>query len=167
MIDFFKIFLWKVFYFDHDFSTFWETTSLRDFSFSFRQKTFFSWKNFLFWRKKRGKNSNFLSIFWVKIQFIIWKESLNFWKKWVFNLLVVREVTVFFDIMKNSILKRALDWFKIMKSKYSIKSLRLKLTSIYFCNVAFGSRRKLSTNIIIWCLAPAILTVPLLWMTDN
>ena len=31
MIDFFKIFLWKVFDFDHDFSTFWETTSLRDF----------------------------------------------------------------------------------------------------------------------------------------
>ena len=120
MIDFFKIFLWKVFYFDHDFSTFWETTSLRDFSFSFRQKTFFSWKNFLFWRKKRGKNSNFLSIFLVKIQFIIWKESLNFWKKWVFNLLVVREVTVFFDIENNYGMKRAPDWIKIMKSKYSI-----------------------------------------------
>ena len=30
------------------------------------------------------------------------------------------EVTVIFNIMTNRVLKRAIDWIKIMKSKYSI-----------------------------------------------
>ena len=84
------------------------------------KKTFFWRKNFLFEREKKRKKLNFFIDFLSMIQFIIWKKSLNFRRKWVFNFLVVWEVTVIFDIGSTRVFERVIDWIKIMKSKCSI-----------------------------------------------
>ena len=119
-LQLFQDFLWKNFYFDHQFSTIWKTNSLREFDFLCEKKHFFDEKIFFLKEKKRGKNWIFFIDFLSMIQFIIWKKSLNFRRKWVFNFLVVWEVTVIFDIVENRVFERAIDWIKIMKSKCSI-----------------------------------------------
>ena len=106
----FSKFLWKIFYFDHQFSTIWKTSSLREFNFFVKKflfwpsifnylkneltsriwffmwkKHFFDEKIFLLKEKKRGKN-------WIFYWFFEYdpihnlKEIIKFSKKMSFQL---------------------------------------------------------------------------------
>ena len=119
-LQLFQDFLWKNFYFDHQFSTIWKTNSLREFDFLCEKKHFFDEKIFFLKEKKRGKNWIFFIDFLSMIQFIIWKKSLNFRRKWVFKITVGREFLGFLRYESFCVMKRAIDWIKIMKSKCSI-----------------------------------------------
>ena len=117
--NFFKIFCEKIFILIINFQLFEKRTHFENLIF-YVKKNIFLTKKFSFWKRKKEEKNEFFIDFLSMIQFIIWKKSLNFRRKWVFNFLVVRGVTVIFDIMENRGFARAIDWITNMKSKCSI-----------------------------------------------
>ena len=77
-------------------------------------------KKFSFSKKKKRKKFYFFIDFLSNNPIHNLKEIIKFLEKWDFTIRVGSEVTVFFDILKKDRMKRAIDWFKVMKSKYSI-----------------------------------------------
>ena len=118
--DFFKIFCEKIFILTINFQLFEKRTHFENLIFYVKKKHFFDEKIFFLKEKKRGKNWIFFLDFLSMIQFIIWKKSLNFRRKWVFKITVGREFLGILRYESFCLMKRAIDWIKIMKSKCSI-----------------------------------------------